>query len=214
MAKELLLKAEVREQKGSKASKKVLRNGRIPAIVYGRKQEPVSISLDAHDFVEGLHHGHRLIDVQIGSKKQKTIVKALQYDHLGKNVVHADLMRVDVREMVKITVPLELKGTAQGVNEGGIIEEHTDHIEVECRPTEIPEIIVVSVKNLNVGDAIHAGDIALPEGVKLISSADTLVVSCNILAVAKTTEEVEAEMPASPEVIGEEKEPEEGQSEE
>lgn len=214
MAKELLLKAEVREQKGSKASKKVLRNGRIPAIVYGRKQEPVSISLDAHDFVEGLHHGHRLIDVQIGSKKQKTIVKALQYDHLGKNVVHADLMRVDVREMVKITVPLELKGTAQGVNEGGIIEEHTDHIEVECRPTEIPEIIVVSVKNLNVGDAIHAGDIALPEGVKLISSADTLVVSCNILAVAKTTEEVEAEMPAAPEVIGEEKEPEEGQSEE
>ena len=155
-----------------------------------------------------------MIDVQIGSKKQKTIVKALQYDHLGKNVVHADLMRVDIKEMVRITVPLELKGTAKGTNEGGIIEEHTDHIEVECRPTEIPEIIVVSVKNLEVGDAIHAGDIALPEGVKLVSSPDTLVVSCNILAVAKTTEEVEAEMPAAPEVIGEEKEPEEGQSEE
>ena len=213
MAKELLLKAEIRERKGSKAAQKVLKSGRIPAIIYGHKEEPVSISLDTHDFVEGLHHGHRLIDVQIGKKKQTIIVKALQYDHLGKNVIHADLMRVNVTEMVKITVPIELKGTAPGVNEGGIVEEHIDHIEIECKVTDIPESIVVSVKGLNIGDFIHAGDISLPEGVKLVSSPETLLVSCNLVSAAKTTEEVESEMPSAPEVIGEAKESEEEESE-
>ena len=214
MAKELLLKAEIREKTGSKAVRKVLKQGKIPAVIYGHKEEPIAISLDAHNFVEGLHHGHRLMDVQIGRKKQKTIVKDLQYDCLGKNVIHADLMRIDVSERLKVTVPIVLKGTAAGTNEGGIIEEHTDHLEVECKATDIPESIIVSVKEMNVGDALHAGDIQLPEGVKLVSFPDLLMISCHLVAAAKSTEEVEEEMPAGPEVIGEEKEAEEGESEE
>lgn len=214
MAKELLLKAEIREKTGSKAVRKVLKQGKIPAVIYGHKEEPIAVSLDAHNFVEGLHHGHRLMDVQIGRKKQKTIVKDLQYDCLGKNVIHADLMRIDVSERLKVTVPIELKGTAAGTHEGGIIEEHTDHLEVECKATDIPESIVVSVKELSVGDALHASDIQLPEGVKLVSSPELLMVSCHLVAAAKSTEEVEEEMPAGPEVIGEEKEAVEGESEE
>ena len=209
MAKELILKAEIREQTGTKAVKKLRQQGRIPAIVYGHKENPVAISLDAHNFIEGLHHGHRLIDVQIGRKKEKMIVKELQYDHLGKNIIHTDLMRVDIREMIKVTVPIELKGTAQGTHEGGIIEEHTDHLEIECKATEIPETIPVSIKEMRLGDALHAGQIPLPEGMKLLSSPDTLMVTCHLVSAAKTTEEIEEEMPASPEVIGEEKEPEE-----
>jgi large subunit ribosomal protein L25 len=180
--------------------------------VYGHNEEPVAISLDAHNFVEGLHHGHRLIDVQIGRKKEKMIVKELQYDYLGKDIIHADLMRVDVTETVKVTVPVELKGTAAGTHEGGIIEEHADHLEIECKVTDIPETIVVLVKDVHVGDAVHAGDIELPDGVKLVSSPETLLVTCHLVAAAKTTEEVEEEMPAAPEVIGEAKEPEEGQA--
>ncbi len=207
MGKMLLLKAEIREHTGSKAVQKVREQGRIPAIVYGHKEEPVAISLDAHNFVEGLHHGHRLMDVQIGRKKEKMIVKELQYDYLGKNIVHVDLMRVDITEAVKVTVPIELKGTAMGTHEGGIIEEHADHLEVECRATDIPEMIIVWVKEVRVGDALHAGDIALPDGVKLISSPETLVVTCHLVAAAKTAEQVEEETPVSPEVIGEPKEP-------
>lgn len=214
MAKALLLKAEVREQTGSKAARNILKQGKIPAVVYGHKEDPVTISLDAHNFVEGLHHGHRLMDVQIGRKKQKTIVKDLQYDCLGKNIIHADLMRVDVTEMIKITVPIELKGTAQGTHEGGIVEELTDHLEVECKATDIPESIIISVKEMNVGDALHAGDIELPEGVKLASPPDILLVSCHVVIAAKTTEEVEEEVPTAPEVIGETEEAEEGQTEE
>lgn len=208
MKKTLLLKAEIREHTGSKTVRKVREQGRIPAIVYGHKKEPAAISLDAHNFVEGLHHGHRLMDVQIGNKKEKTIVKELQYDHLGKNIIHVDLIRVDVSETVKVTVPIELKGTAAGTHEGGIIEEQTDHLEIECRVTDIPETIAVSVKDVHVGGTLHAGEIELPDGITLSSSPDTLLVTCHLVAAAKTTEEVEEEMPVTPEVIGEPKEPE------
>ena len=161
MRKTLLLKAEIREHTGSKAVQKVRKEGRIPAIVYGHKQKPVAISLDAHNFVEGLHHGHRLMDVQIGKKKEKMIDKDLQYDYLGKDIIHSDLMRVSVTEMIKFTVPIELKGAgaAKGTHEGGIIEEHADHLEIESKATDIPETIVVSVKEMSVGDALHTSDI-------------------------------------------------------
>jgi len=214
MAKTMLLKAEIREHTGSKAVQKVRQQSRIPAIVYGHKQAPVAISLDAHNFVEGLHHGHRLIDVEIGKKKEKMIVKDLQYDWLGKNIIHADLMRVDISEMVKVTVPIELRGTAIGTHEGGIVEEHADHLEIECRANDIPETIVVSVKEVHVGDALHAGDIELPDGVKLAGLPETLVVTCHLVAAAKTAEQVEEEMLAAPEVIGEPKGPEEEQTSE
>ncbi|MHC4728761.1 MAG: 50S ribosomal protein L25 [Planctomycetota bacterium] len=211
MAKTLLLKAEIRERTGSKAVQKIRKEGRIPAIVYGHKKTPVAISLDAHNFVEGLHHGQRLMDVQIDKKKEKIIVKDLQYDYLGKNIIHADLMRVDITEMIKVTVPIELKGAAvaKGTHEGGIIEEHADHLEVECRATDIPEAIVVWVKEVGVGDSLHASDITLPEGVKLFSSPETLLVTCHLVAAAKTTEQVEEEMPTTPEIITEVKKPEE-----
>ncbi|MHC4622928.1 MAG: 50S ribosomal protein L25 [Planctomycetota bacterium] len=211
MEKTFVLKAQKREKTGSKAAAQVRREGRIPAIVYGHKQEPLAISLDTHDFVEGLHHGRRLIDVQIGRKREKTLVKDLQYDHLGKNIIHVDLVRVDVKETVKVTVPIELKGTAKGTHEGGIVEEHADHLEVECKVTDIPETIVVSVKDVSVGDTLHAGDIGLPEGVKLVSDPSMLLVTCSLVAAAKTTEEIEEEAPVAPEVISEAKEVEEGE---
>lgn len=213
MEKHLLLKAEIREQVGSSSAAKVRSSGRVPAVVYGHKKEPVAISLDKHSFVEGLHHGHRLMDIQIGRKKEKTIVKNLQYDHLGKDVIHVDMMRVDVTEMVRVKVPIELKGTAKGAEEGGIVEEHTDHLEVECKATDIPESIVVSVKEMDLNDALHAGNITLPEGVKLISPADTLIVTCHLVTVAKTAEEIEEEAPAAPEVIGEAEEEKEAEEE-
>jgi large subunit ribosomal protein L25 len=214
MAKLVVLKAEIRDKTGSKCAVKLRRQGRIPAIVYGHKQEPVAISLDAHSFIEQLHRGHRLMDVQIGKKKEKMIIKDLQHDHLGKDIIHVDLMRVDVTETVRVAVPVELKGIAYGAHEGAIIEKRVNTIEVECKATDIPESIVVLVKDMNIGDVVHARDVELPEGVKLISLPETLVAACSIVIAAKTTEEVEAEVPAAPEVITEVKRPEEGSEEE
>jgi len=213
MEKSLILKAEIREHTGSKSAAKERKQGRVPAIVYGHKKEAVAISLDEHKLVEGLHHGHRLMDVQIGKKQQKMIVKDLQYDYLGKDIIHVDLMRVDVTEMVKVPVPIELKGVAKGTQEGGVITEHTNLLEIECKVTDIPESIVVLIKDMDVGDALHAGDIELPEGVRLSSPPEALLVTCSLVAAAKAAEEVEEEAPLAPEVIGEAKEPEEEPSE-
>jgi large subunit ribosomal protein L25 len=206
MEKSLLLKAEIREQTGSGHAAKVRKGGRIPAVVYGHKEETVAISLDAHNLVEGLHHGHRVMDVQIGKKQQKMIIKELQYDHLGRDIIHVDLMRVDVTETIRVAVPIELKGTAKGTHEGGVVEMHTNRLEIECKVTDIPEAIVISVKEIGVGDTLHASDVELPSGVKLVSAPSTLLVTCSLVAAAKSTEELEAEMPAAPEVIGEVKE--------
>jgi large subunit ribosomal protein L25 len=210
MGKTILLETVSRET-GSKAAVRVRKQGLIPAIIYGHKQEPVAISLNAHDFIEEIHHGHRLLDVKVDGKKEKLLIKELQYGHLGRDIIHADLMRVDVKEMVKVTVPVELRGasTAKGTHEGGIIEEHASHLDIECRATDIPEKIIISVKDVGVGDSLHAGDVELPEGIKLVSSADLLLVTCHVVAAAKTSEELEEEEPTAPEVIGEEKEPEE-----
>jgi len=213
MEKNLLLKAEIREQTGSKAAANIRKQGRIPAIIYGHKKETVPISLDTHNFVDGLHHGQRLMDVQIGKKKEKVIVKDLQYDYLGKDIIHIDLIRVDVTETVRVTVPIELKGTAKGTHEGGIVEEHTARLEVECRVTDIPETILVSVKDMNVGDALYARDVELGDSVKLVTDPSTLLVTCILVAAAKSTEELEEEVPAAPEVIGEPKETEQEPSE-
>lgn len=214
MEKSLLLKAEIREQTGSGHSAKVRKQGRIPAVVYGHKEKPVTISLDKHSLVEGLHHGHRLMDVQIGKKQQKMIIKDLQYDHLGRDIIHVDLMRVDVTETVEVVVPIELKGVAKGTHEGGVIEVHTDKLEVECKVTDIPEAIIVNIKEIGVDDTLHASDIELSSGVRLISAPTTLLVTCSLVAAAKSTEELEAETPATPEVIGEVKEEVEGEAEE
>ncbi len=209
MEKALCVKAEIREQVGKKSAAKVRRMGRVPAIIYGHKEKPVAVTLDTHNFVEGLHHGHRLIEVQVGKKKETVFVKDLQYDYLGKNIIHADLVRVDVTETIKVSVPIELKGTAKGTHEGGIIEEHTDHLEIECRAGEVPEIIIVWIKEVDIGDTVHASDVELPAGVKLVSEPSTVLVTCSLVAAAKSTEELEAEAPAAPEVIGEAKEAEE-----
>jgi large subunit ribosomal protein L25 len=210
MAKTLQLTATIRENTGSKAAAKERKQGRIPAIVYGHKKEPVAISLDAHNLAEGLHHGHRLMDIKIGKKTQKVLVKDIQYDYLGRNIIHADLVRVDITETIKVTVPIELKGTAKGTHEGGVITEHTDHLGIECQAANIPESIVVTVTDMDVGDTLHAKDVELPPGAKLSSSPDILLITCSLVAAAKSAEELEEEeeAAAAPEVISEAKEEE------
>jgi large subunit ribosomal protein L25 len=203
MPETVALKAEVRNEVGTKYAARLRRAGKLPAIVYGHGAEPVAVSLDLHNFAELLRRGHRLFDVKTGKTSETLLVKDLQYDHLGKDIIHVDMVRVDLTETVRVTVPIELKGTAKGAHEGGIVDEHLDHLEIECKAGEIPEVIPVSIKELGVGDAIHARDIELPEGMKLATSPETLVLTCHLVAAAKSTEELEEGMPSAPEVITE-----------
>jgi len=213
MAERAKIKAETRTTLGSRRASAIRRDGKLPAVVYGHKEAPVAIAVDMHEFVEDLHHGHRLFDVEMDGTKTTVLVKDLQYDHLGRNIIHADMVRVDLQEKVRLTVPLEIRGTAKGASEGGIVDVHMDHLEVECLVTQIPETIAVSIKEMSIGDSIHAGEIKLPEGVALATESDALVLTCHLMAAAKTTEELEAETPTAPEVITQRVKEEEGESE-
>ncbi len=213
VSKEMILKAQVRKERGKKRAAELRQQGKIPAIVYGHKQEPQAVILDIHDFTEELHHGKKLLDVEIDGKQEKLLLKDVQYDHLGKKIIHADLIRVDLSEKVKVQVPLMFKGTPAGASEGGILEEHLARIEVECTVTEIPESIDVSVKGLKIDESLHVRDIVLPAGVKSVTSPDILVIACHKpIEVVPVEEAVVAEEPTSPEVITERK-PKEGEEE-
>jgi len=203
MTDKVLLKAEIREESGSKRVAKLRKAGRLPAVMYGHGKEAVSISLDQHSFVKELYNGHRLFEVDASGNKQMALVKALQYDHLGKYMIHVDLMRVDMAERVTVSVSLELRGTAVGAQSGGIIESNLAELEVECAVSDIPESIQVAIKDIDVGDSIHAGEIELPAGMTLKTPSDALVLSCHVVAAAKSTEELEEEQTAAPEVITE-----------
>ncbi|MFA5291495.1 MAG: 50S ribosomal protein L25 [Phycisphaerae bacterium] len=211
-SKELILKAETRTERGKKRSAKLRKEGKIPAIIYGHKQEPEAVVLNAHDFAEGIRHGQRLLDVEIGGKTEKLLIKEVQYDYLGRSIIHTDLIRVDLSEKVTVEVPLVFKGTPVGVSEGGVLEEHLAKIEIECTVTEIPETIDVSVKGLKIDESLHTRDIVLPAGVRLVTAPDILVVACHepIVIAEPEAEAVAGAEPTSPEVITERK-PKEGE---
>ena len=209
MQNSLVLKCQIREKTGTRAAQKMRKAGMLPATMYGHKQEPMAVGVNEHDFVEIIHHGHRVIDIELDGKKQTVMVKDLQYDAIGRYIVHADFVRVDVTESVKVSVPISLKGVAKGAADGGIVAEQTDQIEVECRVTDIPDAIEVSVKDLGIDEAIHAGQITLPEGVVLVSDPDLVIATCHMVAAAVSAEgEMEEGGPAEPEVIGGKKEEE------
>ena len=100
MSETVVLKAEVRNEVGSKHAARLRRDGKLPAAVYGHGVGTVAISLDLHNFTEMLHHGHRLFNVKVGKRSETLLVKDLQYDHLGKDIIHADLARVDLTKRV------------------------------------------------------------------------------------------------------------------
>jgi large subunit ribosomal protein L25 len=208
MTDKITLDAEVRQELGSKAASKLRKAGKMPVVVYGHGKDSVSIAISHHEFEKGLQHGQRLFEAKIDGKSESLLVKALQYDHLGKDVIHADLIRVDLSEKVTVTVSIEGKGTAKGSQEGGVIDWKLSNVEVECMVSDIPEGIVLSLKDIEIGDSIHAKDIELPSGSVLVTDADALVLTCHVVAEAKTTEELEAEMPEGPEVITEKPEEE------
>lgn len=205
MSDAVVLKAEVRQKVGSKATAGLRAQGKMPVVVYGHKQDAVSVSVDSHSFVENLHHGNRVFNLELEGKSETVLLKDVQYDHFGSTVIHADLVRVDLTEKVSVSVGLDLKGTSIGVNHGGIIDELVTEIEVACVVTSIPESIAVNIKDINIGDVLKAGDIELPSGVELLSDPEMTVLTCHEAAATISAEdEAESGEEASePEVITE-----------
>ena len=193
--------AEPRPGLGSRANKRLRDTGKVPGVVYGHKEAVVPVTLPKKELVGHLNKGAHVFDLSLEGKSEKVLVKEVQYDHLGIEVIHVDFARVSLDEKVEVTVPLELKGTPKGEEEGGVLQQIVAELEVECLVTDIPSIIVHNVAEMKLDDVLHIKDLKLPPGVKALQDEDLVVAQVKAIeeeAAAPAADEGAAE----PEVIG------------
>lgn len=203
MTESAILKAEKRTKTGTRVTRKERDKGRIPAIIYGHKQEPVAISLVYHDLMMELQRHHRLLQIDLEGARDQYLLKEVQYNYLGDRVVHVDLTRVDANERVTVTVEVTLKGEPKGAHEGGVLSQVLTEVELECLVTAIPETLRVSVVELGVGQTLTAGQIELPAGARLVTDPSVPIAIVRLVTEAEPVEAAAAEEGAGsePEVI-------------
>jgi large subunit ribosomal protein L25 len=204
------ISAQARQELGSRASRRIREAGGLPGVIYGHKEAVVPVTLPKKEVVTHLTHGAHLFDLTLDGKSEKVLVKEVQYDHLGLEVLHVDFTRVSLDEKVEVTVEIELKGTPKGENDGGVLQQVLTEIEVECLVTDIPEVIRHNVSEMGLDDVLHVRDLTLPPGVRAIPDGDVIVATVKEITEA---EEAPAEgETAEPELIG--RKPAEGEGEE
>lgn len=203
--KAIQLQAKARPELGSRANKRLRTSGFIPGVIYGHKEAVLPVTLPKKELSYHLSHGAHVFDLSLDGKSETVLVKEVQYNHLGLEVLHVDFARVSLTEKVTVTVPLELKGDPKGEAEGGILQQMVADIEVECVVTDIPDVIKHNVSELGLDAVLHLKDITLPPGVKALQDEDLIIAT-----VRKVEEESEAggDGEAEPEVIGKGKEEE------
>ncbi|MDP6545226.1 MAG: 50S ribosomal protein L25 [Phycisphaerae bacterium] len=205
-----VLKATKRTESGTRKARALRREGLLPAVLYGHGEGTVAVTLQEHELELALMHGEQLLEIQLDGKSQNALIKDIQYDVWGQKVLHIDLTRVSLDELVTVTVKITLVGTPAGVDEGGSLQQAMPSTEIQCRVDQIPEEIRVQVNALNIDDALHLSDLELPEGSELLGDPEALV--CNVITIAEEVEAEEAEEgeeAAGPEVIGAKPEDEE-----
>ena len=205
MAQTAQVSVKPRNELGSRANKRLRDAGMIPGVIYGHKEAVVPITLPRKETVNHLTHGAHVFDLSIDGKSEKVLVKEVQYDHLGKDVLHVDFARVSLDEKVEVTVPLELKGEPKGEKDGGVLQQVLNELHVECLVTDIPDKIVHNVSDMALDDVVHIKDLKLPQGVKALHDEDAIVVQVKEIKEEETAPAA-AEGEAEPEVIGKKKE--------
>ncbi|RLB05528.1 MAG: 50S ribosomal protein L25 [Deltaproteobacteria bacterium] len=181
---ERLLVAQFRKGRGKEEARRLRRQGLIPAIVYGHKEAPIPITLNPQELARVLrgNSGERtLINLTIeglndGPITRTVILKEKQIDPLKRTLLHADLYSIAMDEEIYVDVPIHIVGKAIGVEKGGVLEQILREIELKCLPTDIPPSIEVDVTHLDIGDAVHVGDIKL-EKVKILTDPELAVVT-------------------------------------
>jgi len=193
-----VLNVTVRKDVGSGRIRRLRNSGQVPAILYGHGEANINLQVPVREVQTAIKHGGKLVSLK-GEVSDSALIRAVQWDVWGKDVLHLDLMRVSASELVTTTVSIELRGTAVGTTEGGIVQFVLHEVEIECPALKIPEKIIVNITGLRLGKAIHASDLTLPEGAKITGHGELVVVQC--IAPHADDEAVTGEG-AEPEVIG------------
>jgi len=190
---EVRIVAEPRTEFGKGAARRVRRAGRVPAIVYGHGTDTRHVTLPGHELLMALKTPNVLIEVDgLSSRAQLTLPKAVQRDPIRGHIEHVDLILVRRGEKVTVEVPVQVTGE---VEPGGLLDQQMMRLAVEAEATAIPQAIDVNVEGMEVGSAVHAGDLTLPQGVTLAAESELLVL--HVLA-APTAEQIEAELGEAP----------------
>lgn len=195
MAKDLKLSAESRSAFGSTACRRLRRDNQIPGNVYGHGKEPQPISVPTDAILAVIHSGHRVVDLSLGNVTEKALIREVQWDAFGNEVLHFDLQRVSVGENIDTDVPVETHGLAPGVVNGGSLEISLHTLRVTCPAIEVPDKIEINVNSLEIGDIVHVRDLNLPEGLVVHNDEAEIVVQVvEPMVVPEVEEGAEAEV--------------------
>ena len=209
MAEIVALAATPRAGSGSRAADKLRKQGLVPGVVYGHKEATVSVAVNAEALDRAIRVQHaRVLDLQLDGKKETVLIRELQWDHLGRTMLHVDFARVSETDRVRVTVPVELRNAPKATG-GGVLDQPLHTLHVECSPAKIPEAIRIDITNLTLGAPIHVRELQLPEGVTVLDPAEAVVVQLKLPGIEPTAPTVPTEPGAGPEVIKKEKKAEE-----
>ena len=211
MAKQVKLTAQRRTALGRSAVRKLKSTGMVPAVIYGAKDKTEALQVSRRDVSAMLSHAsgeNILVELELeGSPSRTALVQEVQHAPIGGEVLHIDFQAVSMDEMIEADVPLTATGVANGVKTmGGLLEQSLRSLAIECLPRDLPDVISVDVSALDIGDAIHVREIALPPGVTTRVSPDLTAFSVLAPTVEEEPTALAAEAPTAPEVIKEKKE--------
>ena len=202
---EVTLEVSKRETTGKEIAKKLRRDGKVPAVVYGGHRDPVAITVDrksVSELIQKSEHGIRSVFLlkMAGTDQQRhAMIKEVTIDPISRRMTHIDFVRVIMDEKVKVTVPVHLNGTAIGVKEGGLLDWQVRELHVECLPNAIPDSIEVDVAPLGGHDYLRVKDLTAPEGSKILDDPERVVVG--VTQARAEVADAAAEGAAEPEVI-------------
>jgi large subunit ribosomal protein L25 len=203
------LKVQDRAERGSRATRRLRRQGLVPGVVYGGKDGQCNaFSVDARELRRVLIAGSAVFDIDVGGSTRPVIVKDQHQHPVREHVMHIDLLEVRLDEKIQTTVALELTGVEEspGVKEGGVLEHVTRELNIEALPTSIPENITVDVSHLEVAGTMHLSEVSAPEGVEFLDDPEETIVA----TITTPTEVEEPEIEEEAELVGEDGEAAEG----
>lgn len=206
------LTASPRTEFGTRISRRLRRDGKVPGVVYSDGNEAISFQVESRDARVILNEGHALFDLQIeGSDAVPVVIKEQQHHPVRGDLQHLDLQQVDLKQAIQAEVAVELTGedVSPGVKQGGVLEHVTREVTVEALPTDIPDSITLDVSEMEINDTLTLENLVAPDGVELIADEPSEVTLVT-LSPPRVEAEPETDLEAEPEVVGE---GEEGESE-
>jgi large subunit ribosomal protein L25 len=200
---EQVITAEIRQKAGKGENRRLRKEGKIPAVLYGKDTESMKLTLSARELQRLADaESTKLMKLKIqGNGERAVLLKDVQYDHLYKDVQHVDLHEVSLTEKLTVTVPLILTGEENRVKDEGIVQQLLREVDVECLPTLIPDQIVAEISSLTIGQSLSVGELVADEGIEIITPAEETVVT---IVLPSKEEEPEEEDVDETEETGEE----------